>query len=140
MADVALSIKQPWATLLVHGLKTIEIRSWPTNRRGRVLIHVARVPDRGKRGWSFVPPELQEAARLTGGIIGAGELADCITYRTAEAFAEDEARHRNDPAWFRGPVLYGFRFEKLTPLPFRPCLGWVRFFRVDDPPSADGKS
>ena len=33
--DYALSVKQPWATLLVHGLKTIEVRAWPTARRGR---------------------------------------------------------------------------------------------------------
>ena len=31
--DYALSIKQPWAALLVHGLKTMEIRSWPTAHR-----------------------------------------------------------------------------------------------------------
>ena len=34
----ALSIKQPWAALVVQGLKTIEIRRWPTARRGQILI------------------------------------------------------------------------------------------------------
>ena len=33
----ALSIKQPWAALLVHGQKTIEVRRWPTARRMRVV-------------------------------------------------------------------------------------------------------
>jgi hypothetical protein len=28
-------------------------------------------------------------------------------------------------------VLYGFIFGKLTPLPFRPYPGWVRFFSVE---------
>src|SRR5207245_2747235 len=28
----ALSLKQPWATLLVHGLKSIEVRRWSTPR------------------------------------------------------------------------------------------------------------
>src|SRR5204863_2700985 len=37
----ALSLKQPWAALLVHGRKSVEVRSWPTARRGRVLIHAA---------------------------------------------------------------------------------------------------
>ena len=67
MAEVcyALSLKQPWATLLVHGLKTIEIRRWPTRRRGRVLIHAARVPDPQPWAWEQLPPHLR-AARPAG--------------------------------------------------------------------------
>ena len=42
----ALSLKQPWAALLVYGRKTVEVRRWATKRRGPVLIHAARVPDR----------------------------------------------------------------------------------------------
>src|SRR5262249_8174763 len=91
----ALSVKQPWATLLVHGLKTVEVRRWPTARRGRILIHAARVPDPRAEGWSLVPPELRRAAELTGGIIGAGELTECITYRDAAQFAADQPLHRN---------------------------------------------
>lgn len=136
MADVALSIKQPWATLLVHGIKTIEIRSWPTSRRGRVLIHAARVSDRSPHAWSFVPAELMDAAQVTGGIIGAAEISDCIAYRSATAFKADAAQHRNDPAWFKAPVLYGFRFENPGPLPFRAYPGWVRFFSVGAKPPA----
>ena len=29
----ALSLKQPWAALLVHGLKSIEVRRWAAARR-----------------------------------------------------------------------------------------------------------
>ncbi len=126
----ALSLKQPWATLLVYGRKTIEVRAWPTARRGLVLIHAARVPDPREEAWSLVPTELQEAAKLVGGIVGAGELIDCISYRSREAFTADQNCHLNDPSWFRGPVLYGFRFARLRTLPFRACSGWMRFFPV----------
>lgn len=34
----AITIRQPWASLIVHGIKDIENRSWQTNFRGRVLI------------------------------------------------------------------------------------------------------
>jgi len=128
----ALSLKQPWATLLAAGLKTIEVRKWPTARVGRVLIHAARVPDVRSEVWALVPSQLHETAQLVGGIVGAGELTHCLPYRTKEAFAADKERHWNDPAWFEPPILYGFAFANLTLLPFRPYPGWMRFFAVED--------
>ena len=130
--DYALSLKQPWATLLAYGHKTIEVRSWPTAQRGRILIHAARISDERAEAWERVPEELREAARQVGGIVGAGELTGCLAYRTQEAFMEDQAHHLNDPAWFRPPVLYGFVFSNLKPLPFRRYPGWMRFFPVDE--------
>ena len=59
MTQYALSLKQPWAALLVHGGKTIEVRRWATSRRGRILIHAARVPDPRPEAWTQVPPELR---------------------------------------------------------------------------------
>ena len=126
----ALSLKQPWATLLVYGRKTIEVRGWPTARRGPVLIHAARVPDLRKEAWDLLPAELKEAAQLVGGIVGAGELTGCIPYRSLEAFTADRNRHLNDPSWFHGPVLYGFSFAHLRTLPFQAYSGWMRFFPV----------
>jgi hypothetical protein len=38
---LTLSVKQPWAALIVAGLKTVEIRTWATRVRGPVLIRVA---------------------------------------------------------------------------------------------------
>jgi len=35
----ALSVKQPWASLIAHNIKDIENRTWKTNFRGRVYIH-----------------------------------------------------------------------------------------------------
>lgn len=132
MAEVgyALSLKQPWAALLAHGHKTIEVRRWPTARRGRILIHAAQVPTDAEFAWAQVPEALREAAQLVGGTVGVGELTGCIAYRTKEAFTADQAKHRNDPDWFAAPVLYGFTFEDLMPLPFRPYPGWMRFFAV----------
>jgi hypothetical protein len=134
MPQYALSLKQPWAALLAAGRKTIEVRRWPTARRGRVLIHAARVPDERPEAWKHVPPELTDSARLLGGILGAGDLFACVAYRSPTAFAAEQALHLNDPSWFE-PGLYGFRFRALTPLPFRPYAGWMRFFAVADEPT-----
>ena len=143
MTQYALSLKQPWAALLVHGLKTVEVRRWPTARRGRVLIHAARIPDERPEAWAHVPPALLDTALLRGGLIGAGELTGCVAYRSLEAFRADQARHLNESSWFMPPVLYGFTFRALGVLPFRPCPGWMRFFPVEDgagqlPPQGPG--
>ncbi|XP_039132407.1 uncharacterized protein LOC120269152 [Dioscorea cayenensis subsp. rotundata] len=41
-----LTMHQPWASLLVHGIKRIEGRSWPAPINGRIWIHAAaKVPE-----------------------------------------------------------------------------------------------
>ncbi|KZV26544.1 activating signal cointegrator 1-like [Dorcoceras hygrometricum] len=41
-----LTMHQPWASLLVYGIKRIEGRSWPSPLRGRLWIHAAsKVPE-----------------------------------------------------------------------------------------------
>jgi hypothetical protein len=127
----ALSIKQPWAALLVHGRKTIEVRRWSTSRRGLILIHAARVPDPRPEAWKHVGPELESVARLKGGILGAGILSDCLSYRTLNGFVQHQNRHLNEPDWFEEKGLFGLVFEKATPLAFHPVPGNVKFFTVE---------
>src|SRR5262245_54388056 len=115
IAEYALSLRQPWAALLVHGLKTIEVRSWPTARRGRVYIHAARLPDERTAAWKRVPAALRAETGLRGGIVGVGVLTQCRCYRNLDAFAADRTKHLNDPEWFHPPVLYGFEFKYARP-------------------------
>jgi len=42
----ALSLKQPFAELIVSGKKTIELRNWNTKFRGKFLVHASKVPDK----------------------------------------------------------------------------------------------
>lgn len=128
---VALSVKQPWAALLVAGVKTVEVRTWPAARRGPLLIHAAKVPDPRPEGWALVTPELSDLAQLRGGIIGAGELTNCVRYNTVEAFSEAAGAHRNAPEWFRPAGLFGFVFQNLRPIAYHPCLGRTMFFAVE---------
>jgi hypothetical protein len=135
MVDYALSVKQPWAALLVHGIKTIEIRRWPTARNGLVYIHAARVPDDRDLGWGLLPPEAAATAELRGGLIGSARLVTCKPYRSPEAFRADQKLHLNDPGWFEQPVLYGFVFSEPEILPYQRYPGWFRFFKVNIAPS-----
>lgn len=40
----AISILQPWASLIAIGAKKIETRSWPTKYRGPLAIHSSKIP------------------------------------------------------------------------------------------------
>lgn len=41
----AISIRQPWANLIMEGKKTLEIRTWKTSYRGDLVICSSKVPE-----------------------------------------------------------------------------------------------
>jgi uncharacterized protein (UPF0264 family) len=126
----ALSLKQPWAALLAHGWKTIEVRRWTTRHKGQVLIHAAREDDERARVPELAHSELRQVTELRGGIIGVGNLREVKPYRSREEFVADRHLHFNDPSWFE-EGLYGFCFEDLVPVRFIPEPGYFRLFTVD---------
>ena len=70
----ALTIKEPWATLIIEGYKEYEFRSWKTNYRGKVLIHAGKSIDKkGKE--RFKDYNLNYSC---GEIIGEAYITDCI--------------------------------------------------------------
>ena len=81
----ALSVRQPYAWLLVAGIKTCENRSWSTNHRGTLGIHASSKP-MTKDDWGFLrdvcaeyeipTPEPDDPLLRAGGIVGAVYLAD----------------------------------------------------------------
>lgn len=69
-----LTIKEPWATLIIDGYKMYEFRSWKTNYRGKILIH---------SGLSIENDMLSRFKDYNihcsrGGIIGEAMLTDCV--------------------------------------------------------------
>ena len=117
----ALSIRQPWAWLIVNGHKDIENRTWSTRFRGRVYIHAGRrvVPDDFpeqreylRQSGIVLPPDMPR-----GATVGQATIVDCVS--------------ACDSPWFCGP--YGFVLSGPVtypePIPYRGRLG---FFQVDD--------
>lgn len=49
----ALTVRQPWASLIVLGIKQMETRSWHTHYRGSLVIHAAEAAP-GRRGRRMV--------------------------------------------------------------------------------------
>ena len=70
----ALTIKEPWATLIVEGYKKYEFRSWKTNYRGKILIHSGLSLERDMVE-RFKEYDLDYKC---GYIIGEAEIVDCI--------------------------------------------------------------
>lgn len=86
-----LTIKQPWATLIMQGDKRFEFRSWQTKYRGDLLIHEGKGIDKEavKRLSKYLPKEL-----LLGKILGKVTLVDCI--KMSPEFKEELLKENSD--------------------------------------------
>lgn len=88
-----LSVKQPWAYLLVSGIKDIENRPRRTHFRGRILIHASAKADVKREDfhtllttsqWNYL--SVVESLKMVGSnfiyepsaIIGSVEIVDCV--------------------------------------------------------------
>lgn len=130
---MALSIRQPWATLIVHGLKTIEIRRWSSRYSGLVYIHAGLIADKREQAWDLVPEHLVQATELRGGIVGRALMTGCREYLDAKTFARDTTSHHNATEWFTPPKMFGFVLSSAEPLDFWPQKGELHFFRISLP-------
>ncbi len=88
-----LTIKNPWATLIVNNYKEYEFRSWKTKYRGKILIHSSQNLEKNMLD-RFKDYNLNY---INGAIIGEAILTDCIL--VDEEF-NTELRKLN-------PVVYG---------------------------------
>ena len=137
----ALSVRQPWATSIIHFGKPVENRKWwgaylktqlalVRKSGGRFLIHAAKGFDQDDiDGWKDLTDERPTCRPTTdqlaaagikqfgdlplGGIIGAASFVDWV--------------ERHDSPWFVGPgaLVLG----DVVPLPFTPCRGMLGFFK-----------
>jgi len=85
----ALSIKQPWASLIANGFKDIENRTWKTNFRGKIYIHAPNspsftgayrlnLPEGFWMGLSEIERNIVLLSSRRSAIIGEVEIVDCI--------------------------------------------------------------
>ena len=69
-----ITIKQPFASLIIAGLKEYEFRTWKTNYRGPILIHAGKGIDKN----AMKKYEQFHLEYPTGCILGIADLTDCI--------------------------------------------------------------
>ncbi len=127
----ALTIRQPWASLIIEGGKDIENRSRATKVRGWVLVHAGLKCDNlgMVREWGIemdcytldnehaINAVLDRENPYLGGIIGAMHIVDCV---------DDSGS-----PWFSGP--FGWVIDRVVKLPFFPCKGAQGWFNVELP-------
>ena len=117
-----LTIKEPWASLIINGYKEYEFRSWKTNYRGKILIHAgltleSDVADRFS---------IYNINYNMGNIIGEATLVDCI--KVDENFNQElikinpivyaKSNHVETYAWKLENIK---KYEK--PIPIKGKLG-----------------
>ena len=121
-----LSIRQPFAELILSGRKTIELRNWSTSFRGWFLIHASGRADATACKAFGIDPE----AVPRGAIAGKAFLYDVKEYGNDREFALDRSRHLAAGGYPR--QRYGFMLKGAERLA-RPAgmRGRLGFFEVE---------
>ena len=144
----ALTLTQPWATLVAIGAKRIETRSWRTSYRGPLAIHAAKSFPVDCRALCAVQPFVRALATADyhsrvaqllgecGKVLAVVDLKGCWSTFPSEL---------NQAAWLTtfgdgadeeafgdyGPERWGWRMERLqrlaTPV---PCKGFQQLWTL----------
>ena len=113
-----LSLKQPFAELVVSGRKTIELRNWRTKFRGKFLIHASLGVDKKameKFGFEDLP---------RGCIVGEAELVEVKEYVSDEEHRKDKKKHLADGSWGK----FGFVLKNIKRVPEKKAKGMLGFW------------
>jgi len=119
-----LTIRQPWAWLVVNGWKNVENRGWATKHRGDLLIHAAaRMTQADYEACRIFVDGIHEDLAMPafedlplGGIVGEVTLLDCV--------------YSHPSPWFTGPV--GWVLDEACACKLIPWKGQQGLFEVRD--------
>jgi hypothetical protein len=147
-----LAVRQPWAGLIVEGLKTIEVRSRPTNIRERVAIYacgnnkflkdnlwyrcqLASVFENDTR---YNPQKyLPDSKELhIGNIIGTVEISDCYQM-SRDGYRMRGKKHLCPMSFYSHDSVYSWELNNaekfLYPIPYKPPKGAVVWSKTELP-------
>lgn len=104
----ALSIREPWASLILSGKKTIETRTWKTKYRGKILLCASKKP----------------VSWISGKAFAVAELIEC-----RPMLVDDEVKACCESYW----NAWSWIFENVKPISPFPVKGMLGLFEVDVP-------
>ena len=119
---MALSLTQPWASLVIDGRKHVETRSWKTRYRGPLAIHATREADHSACiEFGYDPATIPLRA-----VLGTARLVDCVQFLAlfppAGRFGAEEMKYGDfSPGRFGFVLESACKFAK--PLPARGSFG-----------------
>lgn len=139
----AISLWQPWASLVAIGSKRFETRSWPTNYRGPVAIHAAkrwtkdqiRLVQREPFAAALAAAGLTSGSSLPrGGIVAVANLAACLEvevdlFASGLADVEDDPRERAFGDYMPGRFAWALTNVRRV-RPMVPCPGFQQFWEL----------
>ena len=121
----ALSVRQPWAHLIIHGAKRIENRTWSTDWRGPLLIHASKSDSEiaSCYAWTALRGHLPPKS-----VLQFGALIGIVTLDAVYRFNSLNSNLRN--IFAEGPICW----HLIDPRPFTaiPYPGSRSLFYVPD--------
>ena len=129
----AITLWQPWASLIAHGVKRHETRHWPTDYRGPIAIHAAKTLDivgapealcvaMFGKDWTRPLPR--------GAIVAIGDLVSC----PVAANVVDRLTSADRAAGNFGAGRYAWRIEDVRAVQAPiPALGRQGLFNWEPP-------
>lgn len=132
MSSKGLSLTQPWASLIAHGHKRVETRSWSTKYRGEIFIHASKgFPGKARyfAGTQWAEGRLPAELPL-GCLIATARIVDVKPTEDAIGSITELERSFGD----YGPGRYAWFLEDIKPfrvfVPFKGALG---LFNLEPP-------
>lgn len=124
--ELVLSIKQPWAELIMEGRKDVEVRSWATDYRGPLWIHTGQKID------TYASERFPHGDLFRGGIIGCAVLWGIRPF-SSKSWEAWRSRHLDDAKFNEELAKYGwiFRNPKRLERPI-PVKGSTGLFKLSE--------
>ena len=124
----ALSIRQPWAWLIVNGHKDVENRTWHSSHVGPLLIHAGQQLAFGREEYAEFAARMRDDQQIEipphdsierGGFVGRAFMRGCGPSDRCPSRWNDQS------GWC-------FLMERSSPLPYVPYRGRLGIFDAPD--------
>ena len=131
----AMTLQQPWATLVAIGAKHYETRSWRTEHRGPLAIHASKALPKNIGGicsrepfWSTLRPWLDKMDFPTGAVIAVVTLLNCLPTEQYQHKPYSDMLSKNERAfgdWTPGRWSWQLADMQMLPdpIPAKGALG-----------------
>ena len=118
----AITLHQPWASLVAAGKKHYETRSWATDYRGPIAIHAGKKFHEDKNLTSLLEIELNlfESTIPLGAVVAIAQLTDCILM-SQEFINEQSSFEQYLGLW--EPGNYAWKLENVRAIAPIPATG-----------------